>query len=237
MFETLKPTPPDKIIELMGLYKADPRTDKIDLGVGVYKDAAGPHPGDARGQGGRGAAARGAGDARPTSASSATSSSSTRWPTSPSATPVPARAARRRPDPGRHRRRSASSASSIRRANPAATVWHSDPTWPNHPAILAYLGDPGAHLPLLRRRHPRRRLRRDDGRPDRAQGRRRAAAARLLPQPDRRQPRPRPVARGDRLRAGKRRGAVDRPRLPGLRRRARRRTSRACATWRRRCPR
>ena len=30
----------------------------------------------------------------------------------------------------------------IRRANPGATVWHSDPTWPNHPAILAYLGMP-----------------------------------------------------------------------------------------------
>jgi aromatic-amino-acid transaminase len=30
----------------------------------------------------------------------------------------------------------------IRRASPGATVWHSDPTWPNHPAILAYLGMP-----------------------------------------------------------------------------------------------
>ena len=30
----------------------------------------------------------------------------------------------------------------IGRANPAATVWISDPTWPNHPAILGYLGIP-----------------------------------------------------------------------------------------------
>ena len=44
MFETLKPTPPDKIIELMDLFKADPRTDKVDLGVGVYKDADGRTP-------------------------------------------------------------------------------------------------------------------------------------------------------------------------------------------------
>ena len=44
MFETLKPTPPDKIIELLDLYKADPRTDKLDLGVGVYKDAEGRTP-------------------------------------------------------------------------------------------------------------------------------------------------------------------------------------------------
>ena len=44
MFETLKPTPPDKIIELMDLFKADPRNDKVDLGVGVYKDADGRTP-------------------------------------------------------------------------------------------------------------------------------------------------------------------------------------------------
>ena len=44
MFETLKPTPPDKIIELMHLFKADPRGDKVDLGVGVYKDASGNTP-------------------------------------------------------------------------------------------------------------------------------------------------------------------------------------------------
>ena len=30
----------------------------------------------------------------------------------------------------------------VRRAAPGATVWHSDPTWPNHPAILGYLGIP-----------------------------------------------------------------------------------------------
>ena len=30
----------------------------------------------------------------------------------------------------------------IRRANPEATVWMSDPTWPNHPAMLAHLGIP-----------------------------------------------------------------------------------------------
>jgi aromatic-amino-acid transaminase len=30
----------------------------------------------------------------------------------------------------------------LRRSNPEATVWMSDPTWPNHPAILAHLGIP-----------------------------------------------------------------------------------------------
>ena len=44
MFETLKPAPPDRIIEMMQRFRADPRTDKIDLGVGVYKDAEGRTP-------------------------------------------------------------------------------------------------------------------------------------------------------------------------------------------------
>jgi aromatic-amino-acid transaminase len=44
MFESLPASAPDKIIELMGMFKADTRTDKIDLGVGVYKDASGKTP-------------------------------------------------------------------------------------------------------------------------------------------------------------------------------------------------
>jgi len=38
MFETLKKATLDKIFVLMAEYAADPRTDKMDLGVGVYKD-------------------------------------------------------------------------------------------------------------------------------------------------------------------------------------------------------
>jgi aspartate aminotransferase len=41
MFETLTAAPPDKILNLSVLYKADPRPEKMDLGVGVYKDASG----------------------------------------------------------------------------------------------------------------------------------------------------------------------------------------------------
>jgi aromatic-amino-acid transaminase len=41
MFETLQPSPPDKIMALSGAFRADQRADKIDLGVGVYKDDAG----------------------------------------------------------------------------------------------------------------------------------------------------------------------------------------------------
>ena len=44
MFETLKPQPADKILALMAQYREDPRDTKIDLGVGVYKDATGLTP-------------------------------------------------------------------------------------------------------------------------------------------------------------------------------------------------
>ncbi|RCW79465.1 aromatic amino acid transaminase [Paracoccus lutimaris] len=44
MLGNLKPQAPDKILALMGEFKADPRQGKIDLGVGVYKDADGHTP-------------------------------------------------------------------------------------------------------------------------------------------------------------------------------------------------
>lgn len=44
MFETLTKAPGDKILALMGEYAADPRDEKIDLGVGVYKDEKGVTP-------------------------------------------------------------------------------------------------------------------------------------------------------------------------------------------------
>ncbi|MEM9966821.1 MAG: amino acid aminotransferase [Pseudomonadota bacterium] len=44
MFETLSAQPADKILALMEMFRADPRESKIDLGVGVYKDATGLTP-------------------------------------------------------------------------------------------------------------------------------------------------------------------------------------------------
>jgi len=44
MFENLKPQPADKILALMQMYREDPRDQKIDLGVGVYKNAEGITP-------------------------------------------------------------------------------------------------------------------------------------------------------------------------------------------------
>ena len=40
----LEPVPPDSVIALIGLCEADPRPHKIDVGVGVFRDAAGNTP-------------------------------------------------------------------------------------------------------------------------------------------------------------------------------------------------
>ena len=44
MFEQLISQPSDKIMELMAQYAEDTRTNKLDLGVGVYKNAEGATP-------------------------------------------------------------------------------------------------------------------------------------------------------------------------------------------------
>lgn len=44
MLDALTAPPPDKILSLMDLFKSDTRPDRIDLGVGVYRDARGLTP-------------------------------------------------------------------------------------------------------------------------------------------------------------------------------------------------
>jgi len=44
LFDGLKPQAPDALLALIGLFAADPRADKIDLGVGVYRDESGGTP-------------------------------------------------------------------------------------------------------------------------------------------------------------------------------------------------
>ena len=44
MFASLTVPPPDRILSLIPLFKADTRPEKIDLGVGVYRDASGRTP-------------------------------------------------------------------------------------------------------------------------------------------------------------------------------------------------
>lgn len=44
MFEQLTPVSGDPILRLIGLYRDDPRTDKIDVGVGVFRNQQGETP-------------------------------------------------------------------------------------------------------------------------------------------------------------------------------------------------
>ena len=44
MFETLEAKPADAILKLIAEHRDDPRTEKVDLGVGVYRDADGNTP-------------------------------------------------------------------------------------------------------------------------------------------------------------------------------------------------
>ncbi|WP_315798519.1 amino acid aminotransferase [Bradyrhizobium sp. SZCCHNRI3043] len=44
MFDRLTRQPDDPLLALIGIFKADPRPDKVDLGVGVYRDEAGHSP-------------------------------------------------------------------------------------------------------------------------------------------------------------------------------------------------
>jgi aromatic-amino-acid transaminase len=44
MIESLAPKAPDPLLKIIKMFREDPRTDKIDLGVGVYKDASGHTP-------------------------------------------------------------------------------------------------------------------------------------------------------------------------------------------------
>jgi aspartate aminotransferase len=49
----------------------------------------------------------------------------------------------------RRHRRGAAGPGDDRHLTPEATVWISDPTWPNHAAIIDHLSQKSAHLPLL----------------------------------------------------------------------------------------
>ena len=140
MFNALKPQPADKILQLMGQYRADLRTDKIDLGVGVYKDATGLTP-----------------IMRAVRAAEERLCQSEKTKTYTALAGEPAFAAALgkmilADTVGTDRISAAASPGGtgairqafelIRLASPNATVWVSDPTWPNHISVLAYLGIP-----------------------------------------------------------------------------------------------
>lgn len=137
MLETLNPIPQDKILQLIALYREDPRTDKIDLGVGVYKDASGLTP-----------VMRAVKAAEKQLWHIETTKTYTTLAGEPAFGSAmiemilgandTARAAAIATPGGTGAIRQALEL--IRMANPATRVWLSNPTWPNHPSIINYLG-------------------------------------------------------------------------------------------------
>lgn len=138
MLSNLKPQAADKILSLMGQFKADPRPGKIDLGVGVYKDATGLTP-----------VMRAVKAAEKRLWESETTKTYTALAGEPAYHAVmaglilgagypQARTAALATVGGTGAIRQALEL--VRMAAPDATVWVSDPTWPNHLSILSYLG-------------------------------------------------------------------------------------------------
>lgn len=137
MLETLNPQPQDKILQLIQLYKDDPRSDKIDLGVGVYKDATGLTP-----------VMRAVKAAEKKLWEVETTKTYTGLAGEPAYNAAMVkmilgdgyadRAASVATPGGTGAIRQALEL--IKLASPTATVWLSNPTWPNHPSIIKYLG-------------------------------------------------------------------------------------------------
>jgi aromatic-amino-acid transaminase len=138
MFENLKPQPADKILALMQMYREDPRDQKIDLGVGVYKNAEGLTPVMRAVK----AAEQRIWEEQETKAYTGLAgdpayadvmiglilgTSVPRGNIAAVATPGGTGACRQ-------------AFELIRMANPSARVFVSNPTWPNHLSILNYLG-------------------------------------------------------------------------------------------------
>ena len=141
MFDALNPQPQDKILHLMQMLKDDPRTDKIDLGVGVYKDATGLTP-----------VMRAVKAAERQLWETQTTKTYTGLAGDPAFNAAMVqlilgdgytdRAASVATPGGTGAIRQALEL--IKLASPTATVWLSNPTWPNHPSIIRYLGMPMA---------------------------------------------------------------------------------------------
>ncbi|UWQ17851.1 amino acid aminotransferase [Jannaschia sp. M317] len=138
MLNALTPQAPDKILALMAAFKEDTRDGKIDLGVGVYKDASGLTPVMRAVK----AAERQLVETQDTKVYTGLAGDPAFAETLSSlvlgaARPADRLAAVATPGGTGAIRQGLEL---IQMAAPEATVWMSDPTWPNHPAIIKYLG-------------------------------------------------------------------------------------------------
>lgn len=147
MFEKLQPAPADKILALIGLFRADPRSDKVDLGVGVYKDGNGGTPVMR--------AVREAEQRLYKEQSTKTylglagdtgfNTAMARLVFGDNADMSRVRAAQAPGGSGALRL----VAELLKRSRPDATVWVSDPTWPNHIPMMRGAGLQVQHYPYF----------------------------------------------------------------------------------------
>ncbi len=138
MLESVCQQPEDKILEIMALFRADPRPNKIDLGVGVYRNAMGVTP---------------VMRAVKTAERQLWEEQDTKVYTGLAGDPAYAEAlcSLILGDAIESSRVAAAAAPGgtgavrqalelVRMENPDASVWVSNPTWPNHVSILRHLG-------------------------------------------------------------------------------------------------
>jgi len=138
MFDRLPVPQPDGILQVMAAFRADPRDGKVDLGVGVYKDAAGTTP-----------VMRAVKAAEARLVETQTTKTYTQLAGDPDfhaamaglilgGVVAPARLAAAAATGGTGAVRLGFEL--VRAANPDARLWISQPTWPNHITIAEALG-------------------------------------------------------------------------------------------------
>ncbi len=139
LFGRLQEQPADPLLALIGLFRDDPRTDKIDLGVGVYRDAQGrtPVPRAVKAAERRLLETQG-------SKSYLGPAGDTGFVARIGAVALGESLAR---DPRLVGLQSPGGTGALRlaaelvaAAKPGATVWLGTPTWPNHPPLMAAAG-------------------------------------------------------------------------------------------------
>ena len=200
LLDRLEDQPQDSLIALIALANADPRPEKIDVGVGVYRDAAGNTPILKSVK----AAERSLVETQATKAYIG-SQGDVRFVELIKPIVFGADAA----DDGRIVGLQTPGgcgalrlgAELIARANPLARIFAGEPTWPNHAPLIASAGVEMVGYPYYARDSRDDLLRSDDGGARRGRGGRPRPAPRLLPQSDRRRSRHGPVARGRRPRS------------------------------------
>jgi aspartate/tyrosine/aromatic aminotransferase len=150
MFEHIQPAPPDPILGLTEAFRKDPNPRKINLSVGVYQDAGGKTPilESVRRAGRLVLERQQSMSYLPISGSPAYAAAVQRLMFGEGHdVEASGRAATSHTPGGTGALRVA--ADFIRQHMPTATVWLTQPTWPNHPQIFAAAGVPTKSFPYF----------------------------------------------------------------------------------------